>query len=90
MYTDMFNGGRIDFWPVGDRVRVCDTEADGMSVKHSVFNRTKDPDVREYFGAITLGAGHCWEHFADFGQPDNLAEGDCSGFISGLRTTART
>jgi hypothetical protein len=80
MHTDRFeNGGRLDFWPVNDHVKICDEVADGRGVGYVVWNQSKDPDVKEYSDVITRGAGECNNHDADH-QPGNLAEGDCFSF----------
>ncbi|SFP85231.1 hypothetical protein [Actinomadura madurae] len=70
-------GGKVEFWTVGDHVRVTDTQADGKSVEVVVWNVTKDPNKKEY---VLLNDGgkdyEEWGH-GNVAQPWNLAEGSC-------------
>lgn len=72
--------GSVEFWPVGDRVQLCDWLSDGYGVKVRVTNVTKDPDVREYTLPNTKGAGKCVTRDAGDQQPWNLAEKHCFRF----------
>ena len=99
MYTDDDNpGGRVDFWPQGDIVRISDTQDDGAAVEVTVRNETKDPDKGEY-KRMFEGAGWGKEYRASMEQPYNLAEGHCFWFrirlikngevVSGSKDTAQ-
>ncbi|OLT31855.1 hypothetical protein BJF79_08660 [Actinomadura sp. CNU-125] len=80
MYTEDDNpGGKVDFWPQGDIVRVSDRQDDGAAVEVTVRNETKDPDKHEYKERFQ-GAGFGKEFRASMGQPWNLAEGHCFWF----------
>lgn len=74
-------GGKVEFWPVGDVVRVTDTQADGKGVEVEVTNVTKDPNKFEYPLLNTGGEGYEEYAFGNVGQPWNLAEGDCFLFM---------
>ncbi|MFV2176721.1 hypothetical protein ACFHW2_18255 [Actinomadura sp. LOL_016] len=77
MHTDDDNpGGRVDFWPQGDIIRISDTQDDGAKVEVTIRNETKDPDKREYKRSFE-GAGWGIEYRASMGQPYNFAEGHC-------------
>lgn len=81
MYTNDAGdkGGRVDFWPIMDEVKFCDTQADGARVELKVWNVSKDPDQKEYTRSIG-GKGECFVRFGEEGQPYNLEENACIRF----------
>jgi hypothetical protein len=78
MHTDDDNpGGRIDFWPNGDVVTLCDVQADGKDITALYFWG----DVyhyREIKMSARGGNGTCTVSRVD------IPEGDCVGFYVGL------
>lgn len=81
MYTNDSgpNGAKVDFWPRGDQVRLCDHQSDGARADLVIWNVTKDPDQKEY-PLQASGHGVCSTRAAVLGQPFNLAEGHCFRF----------
>lgn len=81
MYTDELNpfgkGGRVDFWPVGDIVQVCDRIADGTGVTVEVGDNTGGFFK---YDLEASGAGVCKTARARDGSWANLAEGHCLRF----------
>lgn len=77
MWTDGSDGGKVDFWPGGDLVRLCDTDGDGYRAVLNVRNWTKD---RFEYEIEAIGDGNCTIVKASMGQPWNMAEGDCFQF----------
>jgi hypothetical protein len=63
-------GGRVDFWPYGDVVQVCDTQADGTSV-HVVID---DIDTFKGYELTAAGDGNCVTHKASQGGAYDLPE----------------
>jgi hypothetical protein len=76
MYTDDDNpGGRIDFWPNGDVVELCDTQADGYSVHADL-----GPNSGSGFVGYSLsvgGNGKCVIARASQGGTRDLPEEAC-------------
>lgn len=76
MFTDEFDkkppygsGGRVDFWPKGDRVEVCDSSPDGRTVLATVADghgNIYDIDAKKF--------GDCRECDASSGPHTNLRE----------------
>ncbi|MFD0904607.1 hypothetical protein [Actinomadura sediminis] len=80
MYTnDDRSGGKVDFWPQGDIVRISDLQDEGAAVEVTIRNVTKDPDAKEYKRTFE-GAGWGKEFRASMGQPYNMAEKHCFWF----------
>ncbi|MFF3558245.1 hypothetical protein ACFYXL_33080 [Streptomyces tsukubensis] len=81
MYTNdrSDKGGRVDFWPQGDKVRLCDTQSDGAHVDLVVVNVTKDPNQKEY--GLEIGGAGCCQEVDSSNAGANLAEGDCFKFV---------
>lgn len=79
MYTNDSGdaGGRVDFWPNGDRVKLCDQQSDGARVRLRVENVSKG-GKREY-DLEASGKDDCSSSDPSE-QPGNLAEGDCFRF----------
>lgn len=77
------NIGYVSFSPNGDHVTVCDINSNDRSVRVSVWNQTKDPDVHEYYLTDDNGSNNgCVSKNADDGQPWNLAETHCFSFAA--------
>lgn len=79
MYTDdpAPNGGKVDFWTIGDIVQVCDNDADGYHVKLTVFDET----AWKYLYSLTAsGSGVCNTRRASDGGVYDLPEGHCFEF----------
>ena len=80
MYTNDDNpGGRVDFWPDGDIVKVCDLQADGHRVTVQV-SRWYPGDYHSDYRVEAVGNGDCTTVRASMGQPWNLLEGACMHF----------
>ncbi|MGI5350400.1 hypothetical protein ACQEU8_19805 [Streptomyces sp. CA-250714] len=81
MYTNDSgaNGARVDFWPRGDEVKLCDKQSDGARADLKIWNVTKDPDQVEY-DLQASGDEVCATRGEVLEQPFNLAEGDCFRF----------
>ncbi|QTI90518.1 hypothetical protein [Streptomyces sp. AgN23] len=81
MYTDdSDNGGWVEFFTVGDEVRMGDRASDGRGVEIDVWNESSDPDSYEFGWYKGRGKGKWQYSKASMGQPWNMAEGDCSKF----------
>jgi hypothetical protein len=71
MYTDdNDSGGRVEFWPYGDIVKVCDIEADGAHVHVVLY------DIETYKGydVVASGNGNCTTRRASMGSKYDLPE----------------
>jgi hypothetical protein len=76
MYTDDDNpGGRIDFWPNGDVVELCDTQADGYAAYASVGPNSGSGWVG--YNLSVGGNGKCVIHRASQGGHYDLPEEAC-------------
>ncbi|MDH6628703.1 hypothetical protein M2271_006536 [Streptomyces sp. LBL] len=81
MYANEFStvgkGGRVDFWPVGDVVELCDGLRDGRSAKLGVFDQTG------FFTKYEIEAS-CYGKYTKVsalrGSYLNLAENHCFKF----------
>jgi hypothetical protein len=80
MYTNDDNpGGRIDFWPDGDIVELCDIQADGYSVHAAI-----GPNSGSGFVGYNLsvgGNGKCVIARASQGGTRDLPEEACIAFF---------
>ncbi|WAP55044.1 hypothetical protein [Streptomyces sp. S465] len=81
MYTDdSDNGGWVEFFTVGDEVRMGDRTSDGRGVEIDVWNESSAPDSYEFGWYEGRGKGKWQYSKASMGQPWNMAEGDCFKF----------
>ncbi|MFG3691730.1 hypothetical protein [Micromonospora sp. NPDC047740] len=79
MYTDDDNpGGRVDFWPNGDIVQLCDLQADGARAELNIYDATAGGVFKYHLEAS--GNGSCSTGRASLGAPFDLAEGHCFRF----------
>lgn len=77
MYTDDDNpGGRIDFWPNGDVVELCDIQADGYGVYADVNAYTSSA-----YELSVGGNGKCVVARASQGGVRDLREEACITFV---------
>lgn len=81
-------GGSVKFTAAGDKVHLCDLQADGKRVKLRVMNVTKDPNQIEYT-IDASGLQACADVDASMGQPFNLAEKHCFNFDIWLSDNGR-
>jgi hypothetical protein len=76
MYTDDDNpGGRIDFWPNGDVVELCDIQADGYAAYASLGPNSGSGWVG--YSLSVGGNGKCVIHRASQGGHYDLPEEAC-------------
>jgi hypothetical protein len=72
-------GGRVEFTKRGDRVRVCDKEADGYSAWVGVYDHDKgDKHVYDLYARQN---GTCIEVYADLAPKYDLTEGHDFKFV---------
>jgi len=77
MHTDDTDpGGRVEFWPDGDIVRLCDIEADGWGVGLTVLVL----DDWENYSLSVGGNGNCKEVRASTGAGYDMVEGSTVEF----------
>ena len=65
-------GGRVEFTKYGDRVRVCDKEADGYSVWMAVYDH--DDNDKFVYQLEARKNGTCLEVYANLAPEYNLKE----------------
>lgn len=84
MHTDDSDpGGRVEFWPNGDIVRLCDIEADGWGVELTVLVLA---DWEVYHLSVG-GNGNCKEVRASTGPLYDMVEGSTVEFYINLYKT---
>ncbi|MCE7002392.1 hypothetical protein LWC34_06035 [Kibdelosporangium philippinense] len=83
MYTEDDNpGGKVDFWPNGDIVQLCDQQADGARAELHVYDATAGGLVMHL---EAVGDGVCVSRRASDGGRYDLAENHCFRFNIQLR-----
>lgn len=82
MYSDDDNpGGRLDFWPAQDKMRVCDLQKDGYSAQAEIGH-----EGRLLYRLKGTGKGDC----QTFDKSDkDLREGECFDVTIGLYKNGR-
>ncbi|MEJ3746721.1 hypothetical protein WEI85_25965 [Actinomycetes bacterium KLBMP 9797] len=84
MHTDDTDpGGRVEFWPNGDVVKLCDIEADGWGVGLTVLVL----DGWENYDLEVGGNGNCKERRASMGAAYDMVEGGTVEFYIYLYKT---
>ncbi|MEV7659501.1 hypothetical protein AB0O39_35715 [Streptomyces anulatus] len=76
-------GGYVLFEPGdrgGDYVQLKDVDGDGLGVRITVWDETKDPDLHKFTYYNRLGKDNFVYSHAGMGGPYDLAEGNCFKF----------
>jgi len=77
MYTDdSGSGGRVDFWPDGDIVQLCDKASDGARAEVDVYD-----NGGYLYHLEAAGNGVCGTRRASDGGKYDLAENHCFTFV---------
>jgi len=78
-------GGKVEFWPYGDHIYVCDKRADGRHVFAAVYQWDSGRGWTQLFNLTASGNGVCKASHGSMGSVHDLRENGCFLFSIELR-----